>query len=66
MQAPSENFQPFKDAESGIEFNLSNEYYDDTGSKTFTIVGESVTTNYNIVRSAASLLPGTTWHITNK
>lgn len=62
---PTAENQPFKDADSGFEFSLSNEYYNNA-TKSFTVCDKDTTVNYNLVRSDQLLTQGTTWNIKSK
>ena len=67
MNRPTENYQPFKDKESGFTFSLSNSYYNNTATKTFrTLPGSNVVVNYTIVRSDQKLDAGVLWNIVSK
>lgn len=65
IQEPTSNQQPFKDFDTGFQFNLSNEYFEET-TKTFNICSKQVEVNYKIVRSNQLLDQNTTWTIAHR
>lgn len=66
ISRPTADYQPFKDGDSGIEFNLANDYFQSTTLQYTLPENLIVNVNYDIVRSAQPLNAGSSWKIVRK